>query len=279
MRIRGSGSDFFGFGDGGSRSDSFKRGRRLGQKVRGTLLKWVSTDMAWVNIEGHKLIAQLQSKPRVGASLTFLIKQLYPEIILKEIFEGTSGGISALSLASDVETARSLFETHFRQHTAELSKAPYASRRATYLALLRNDKKMLGAHLDVVNCIQAINRHIDTNRLGILSYAPWLIPSARRYLGLTRRPVGTTSQNLTESVIEFEIGEFGLIRTEFLSKGNDIGYRLKLQHLRKADSLKKYLKSRDRSGLTGSIDCLGISQLSQSEHGGLLAELVFKQNQ
>ncbi len=55
MRIRNSGSGFSGFSSD-SRSSSFRQGRRPGQKVRGKLLKWVSEDMAWVEIEGHKLV-------------------------------------------------------------------------------------------------------------------------------------------------------------------------------------------------------------------------------
>ena len=113
MRIRNSGAGFRGFG-GKSRSDSFKQKHKLGGKIKGKLLKWVSDDMAWVSIDGDKLLAQLHSAHKEGASLTFIIKQLTPDIILKEVFEFSSGSANALDLANNFNTARTLFENRFR---------------------------------------------------------------------------------------------------------------------------------------------------------------------
>lgn len=275
MRIRGSGSNFFGFGGGGNRSDSFKHGRKPGQKVRGTILKWVSEDMAWVEIDGHRLLAQLKSKPPVGAQLTFLIKQLSPEIILKEIFEATTVGASALTLARDFETARTLFENQFRNALAKFGPSQTLSPRSIFIALLHRKQKLFTTFLDTLNCLQTINRSIAPQKGITLYYSPWLIPAARRHLGLTRKKDG--HDGLVESITEFEINEFGMFRAEFLFKHPNTGYRLKLQRPSRGMELKRYLQSRDRAAFAGSIECLGVTSLPKNTHGGILAEIIFSQ--
>lgn len=276
MRVRESGFGFFGFGAGGqSRSNSFKKGRRKGQKVRGTLLKWVSDDMAWVEIEGHKLLAQLASKPPVGAQLTFIIKQLVPDIILKEVFSVSSAGADALSMAKDFDTARTLFENALRKHVQPMDMLPHTERLKGFLDLLAGDKRLLSAFLDTAACIQTFNHHLDTEKIGTLIYQPWPVPTGRRHLALLRGGSDTQEKQLTEAITEFELGEFGMIRCEFLHRPSETGYRLKLQHPARANELKRYLNSRKHPELAGSLQCLGISKLPQSSHGGILAELMF----
>ncbi|MGL1862146.1 MAG: hypothetical protein OCC46_06450 [Pseudodesulfovibrio sp.] len=279
MRIRGSGSGFFGFGSGGdSRSDSFKQGRRPGQKVQGKLLKWVSEDMAWVEIEGHKLLAQLQSKPPVGALLTFLIKQLQPDIVLKEIFGVSTAGSNAVSMANDFDTARTLFENALRDSVDDLCKQPHTERLKAFLALLSNDKKLLSTFLDAAVCIQTINFTIDSNAIGNILYQPWLIPSGRRHITLIRpQKSHPDTEPITETTMEFELGQMGMVRAEFIHKRSTTGYRLKLQHIAKGEDVKRYLVSRKHLDLAGEVQCLGISKLPQASHGGILAELMFAQ--
>jgi len=276
MRIRDSGSSFFGFGGGGgSRSDSFKQGRRPGQKVKGVLLKWVSNDMAWVEIDGHKLLAQLNSKPQVGALLTFIIKQLTPNIVLKEVFEPASASIPALSMAGDFETARTLFENQLRSVSNTFEIAPRKQHLLNFTKLLSDNKKLLSTFLDTTSCLGVINQTLLSGKPECLFYAPWLIPMGRRHVGLKRHK-GDASANLIESLVEFDLKDFGMIRAEFLFKHPTTSYRLKLQHTARAGELKSYLSTRRYSDISGDIQCLGVSQLPQREHGGILAELMFK---
>lgn len=275
MRIRNSGSSFFGFGGGdGNRSESFKRGKRLGQKVRGTLLKWVSQDMAWVEIDGQKLLAQLHSKPPVGARLTFIIKQLSPEIILKEIFEAPAAGVRALSMAGDFEAARTLFESQLQPSQKALVNLSSRDRLSTFTTLLSENKKLLYAFLDTATCLTTINAAILSDKPDRLSYTPWLVPAARRFISISR-PKGE-STDLTESIIEFDLHDFGMVRIEFLFKSPTTSFRLKLQHPSKGKKLVNYITNRQYGDLQGDIQCLGISPLPQSGHGGILAEVMFR---
>ncbi len=279
MRIRGSGSGFFGFGSGGgSRSDSFKQGRKPGQKVRGKLIKWVSENMAWVEIEGHRLLAQLNTHHPVGTHITFLIKQLHPEVMLKEIFEVSSVGAGTLTLASDFESSRTLFENALRPHTQNLEKTNSAERLPAFLKLLSDDNKLFTSFIDATTCVQKINQQIDTNTIGLLKYSPWLAPTSRRCITqLSTKTSQAPNSTIIESITEFDLSKLGMVRAEFLYKPFKIGYRLKLQHTSKVEELRRYLKSRPNLGFSGQIECLGITKLPQSAHGGILAEIMFKQ--
>jgi hypothetical protein len=92
IRIQGQGTSFSGGGSGKERerSERFRRAHRAGQKVRGTVLEWRAPGLAWVDIDGHGLLAQLATDAALGRERTFLILRLEPDIVLREIRE-TSG--------------------------------------------------------------------------------------------------------------------------------------------------------------------------------------------
>lgn len=280
MRARKSDSDSFGFSDGNngrSRTESFRKGRRLGQKVRGILMKWVSDDMAWVNIDDHRLLAQLQSKPPVGAHLTFIIKQLQPDIILKEVFEVAGTAANAISIANDYDTARTLFENQFRPYVAQIAATSPQHRLSEFVTLMGQDTKLLSSYLDAASCLQVIQVAVGKEK-GTLHYSPWLTPTARRHIGVVHPP-GTLSEDtpITKSTEECEFQSLGMVRTEFMRKNGNTAYRLLAQHVRHNADLKRYLSTRHHSLSADSLEFLGVAKLPPGKHGGLIAELMFKQ--
>ncbi len=268
MRIRDSGFGFLGFGGGGSRSDAFKKGRRPGQKVRGKLLKWISDDMAWVEIDGHKLLAQLQSKPPVGSHLTFIINQLHPKILLKEVFGVSRGETETLSFARNFESARTLFENQFRPHISTFKDKDPAHWKQHFLFLLKSNNKLLSTYLDTARSLQAFSESRQASKQEYPFYAPWLIPPSRRQLGILRPQAAHST--LTESIVEFDLEKLGMVRAEFLFQNPQISYRLKLQHPSKIKTLQQHLLNM----LGEQAQCLGVGPLPQREHGGILAELM-----
>jgi len=271
MRVRGSGSGFLGFGSGDKeRSDAFKKGRRPGQKVRGRLIKKVSDDTAWVDIEGHKLLAQIKTNAHEGAQITFIIQQLQPNIILKAIFEPSSSGVSALNLASSFDTARTLFENRFRPHNKELATTPANQRKNAFVARLSSNMNLFSSFLDAVNCARTISNTVGQTK-GHLRYMPWMMPTGRRHITLTR-----TKGDFMESIFEADLTNIGMIRAEFLTNGDGISYKLFLQHKSKAADLKRYIETRDRSSFLGTLQCLDIAHLPQRHHGGIIAGLMFQ---
>ncbi|WP_319467190.1 hypothetical protein [uncultured Pseudodesulfovibrio sp.] len=272
MRIRGSGSGFQGFGKGRDRSDSFRKGRKKGQKVRGILLKWISKDMAWVNIDGHKLLANLHSPAPEGTHLTFIIRQLSPEIILKAIFEPSAAKQGPLDLIKTFDTSRTLFENKFRLLANYGGNSLHG-----FMDWLIDTPEAFVMYSDVVSCINQINRSMDHEKNWQLLYAPWMLPEGRRHIAAIYQKNSSSTEQFTELHYECELAQLGMVRIEFLHKSPDAGYRLKTQYSARTQELKQYLKSRSYPNLTAPPECLGISRLSPREHGGLLSEIIFAQ--
>jgi len=278
MRIRSSGSGFGNFGGGESRSDSFRQKHRLGQKVKGKLIKHVSDEMAWVSIGGDNLLAQLQSKHPEGTQLTFIVKQLVPNIILKEVFELNSVSANTIGMASAFDTSRILFENKFKTVQDSLSSANPIARLSHFLELLAKDTSLHTAFKDATDCARTISTQLQANNTGRILYQPWLVPESRRQATFVRSFSSHENNPLIETIIEFEHTSWGMVRAEFLYKKTKAGYKLKLQHLKHGKALLKYLNTRQYSELTAETECLGIAKLPQSAHGGILTELVFRTN-
>jgi len=278
MHIRGSGTGGGSSGGGKNRPDSFRQKHRQGQKVRGTLLKRVSNDMAWVSIDGDNLLAQLQSTHREGTRLTFIIQQLVPDIILKEIFERDSVGTNALGLATAFDASRTLFENKIRSIQQGMSAAQTTSRLSHFLELLANNAALYTAFKDATNCAQAISAHLGTSNAGRILYQPWLVPEGRRQTTFIRSFPSQEKNPLIETIIEFEHMDLGVVRTEFLYKKPKAAYKLKVQHPGRNKSLLKHLTVHTHPGLAAETKCLGVTKLPQSEHGGILTELMFRRD-
>jgi len=273
MRIRGSGKDTGGFGGSGSRSDSFRRKHHPKQKVRGVLLKNVDDNMAWVEIDGDRLLAQLEVTHPEGARLTFVIEQLSPNIVLKELKGGgQQGGGGVLGRANAFDSARALFEAKFIPlvRTPEAAKPHMDSK--TFFAMLAVSRDLLARYADAARCAGDLTRCLGEGR-GRFLYQPWLAPESRRQVTFVRKAPDT---GLTEAVVEFDHPDMGLVRAEFLHKDDRMAYKLKMQRMAHAKPLARYLASRVHPNLAGQADPPTIAKLPQSSHGGIVAERLFR---
>ncbi|WP_419788086.1 hypothetical protein [Pseudodesulfovibrio sp.] len=229
--------------------------------------------MAWVEIDGHRLLAQLQSAPQEGAWLVFIVRQIVPNIVLQELRESALDATSApkLDYAASFEAARTLCENHLRPYSDEINSTSYDQRAKAFVAHLRSDGKLRAAYLDTLSCGSTISDHFAAHTL---LYQPWLLPKARRQVTIIPKPRKKVESGLNSCMVEFDMNPYGLVRIEFLNKDMETGYRIKLQHISQKESLRSFLESSIRSN-SGSVRCLGISKLSPQEHGGVLAELLF----
>ncbi|MBI9079150.1 MAG: hypothetical protein JEY79_05355 [Pseudodesulfovibrio sp.] len=278
MRIRGSGTGFDDYGGEKNRSDSFRKKHRLGKKVKGVLLKRVSNDMAWVSIDGDNLLAQLHSAHQEGARLTFIIKQLVPDIILKEVFEHNTATTNALGLTTAFDASRALFESRIRSMHQDTGAAFFLPGSDNFIELLAANKTLYMAFKDAANCAKAISVDLEARNTGRILYQPWLVPEGRRQSTFIRSFSKTERNPLVEAIIEFEHNDLGLVRAEFLYKKPKAVCKIKLQHLGRSKSLLQYLINRIHPDLAAKTDFLGVTKLPQSGHGGILTELMFRRD-
>ncbi len=101
-------------GDGRDRSDprAFRRGRQVGQIVRGRLVAPGPGGLFWVVVAGHKLLASLDHEPVPGVELVFRIERLDPDLVLRDITPPPSSRSDPALLLAALTDARSRFE-HF----------------------------------------------------------------------------------------------------------------------------------------------------------------------
>ncbi|OIQ51741.1 hypothetical protein BerOc1_00198 [Pseudodesulfovibrio hydrargyri] len=274
MRVSGSGTGG-SYNGGGSRSDRFRNRHRPGQKVRGVLVKNLPDSMAWVDIDGERLLAQLETARPEGSRLLFLVQQLVPRIILKELTgEAHGNAATALTRVSDFDSARTLFENRFRPvlHEAGLLGSPLPL--PGFLALLAADPLLHAAYQDAANCANPLSGALRDADKGTLSYQPWLAPTGRRQATIMRH--AQADSQLTEILVEFDHARMGLTRVQFLRKAETLSCRVQLQHPEHAQSLSRYLDSRQHPGSPFQIRHLGVGKLPRTSHSGILAELLFK---
>lgn len=65
------------------RRQAFKQRKRLGQTVLGTVTEELKPGLAWVNVDGLRLLAELPFAATKGQTLLLRIEQLEPQILLK----------------------------------------------------------------------------------------------------------------------------------------------------------------------------------------------------
>lgn len=89
MRVRGQDASFSpdGTDDDAARNrrERFRRRRRPGQVVAGRVLGPAGEGLTWVDFDGAPLKARVAPETRPGTTLSFLILELSPDILLKEV--------------------------------------------------------------------------------------------------------------------------------------------------------------------------------------------------
>lgn len=173
--------------DSAGRAAAFRRAHHVGQILHGKVLRWVRGGMAWVHVGGQELLAQLQTKPEAGVPLRFLVEQLVPDIILKEVDGDATApaypNISPADLIRQYLEARDAFDAmlHSRLWPSPASAgipdaAPAAL--AAFATFISDDAEALALFTQVQGHRLNVNQLLAATRSGTLHYLPWLMPEA-----------------------------------------------------------------------------------------------------
>nr|WP_321257443.1 hypothetical protein [uncultured Pseudodesulfovibrio sp.] len=274
MRIKGYGNGTGGFGGGRERSDSFRNKHRLGQKIRGKLIKNIADNMAWVDFNGNRLLAQLANPHSEGSLLLFIIKQLNPQIILKELGANHADGTNALNLANTFDTTRTLFEKKFWAITKACSLTQPSLSCINFMKIIATNSELFACYMDASNCARSISNALLDAKRGTIIYQPWLASESHRQVTLVKET--NHRSKMTESIVEFDHPSMGLVRIEFFHKAKTVAYKLKMQRPQHSAALMRFLSTKKHHVNQLNLQHLGISKLPQSGHGGILAELLFR---
>nr|WP_319585039.1 hypothetical protein [uncultured Pseudodesulfovibrio sp.] len=243
--------------------------------MRGVLIKNLPDSMAWVDIDGERLLAQLESPRPEGSRLLFLVQQIVPQIVLKELTGDAHGNAAnTLTRVSDFDSARTLFENRFRTALKEADLFGRPLPLPDFLGLLAANPPLYAAYQDAANCAAPLSKALQDANKGTLRYQPWLAPTGQRQATVIRQ--ADRESQLTEIVIEFDHARMGLTRVQFLRKADTLSFRAQLQHPEYAHHLAADFETRRYSDTVFQIRHLGVGKLPRTSHSGILAELLFK---
>ncbi|WP_320170413.1 hypothetical protein [Maridesulfovibrio sp.] len=184
MRISRYGGGKFQSGGGGAseRSAKFRKKYKVGEIVQGTLLRWEQSGLGWVQIDELLLLASIATSPAPGDVLTFVVLQLYPDIVLKEVgpddFNEQGRYISPVDATRNFVRTRAAFQSRARAVFEELSarkELDADGRMKLMLELLEADRDSTVLFFETQRCVADLNSVLRSSRL---YYMPWLVPSA-----------------------------------------------------------------------------------------------------
>lgn len=270
MKISGYGP-FSKHGGGKSsnqKSVIFRKRYRLGQKLQGKLIKWERQNLGWIEIHDLTLLAQIDSDPSVGAILFFKVEQLYPEIILKELYAGGNGysfsDRTPQSVTSDFISARAKFESqsfYLFSRQYELSK----SYQSQFYHFLKSDTKHARNFLNVIKSVANLNSF--SQPVSKILYMPWLIPSGQNHEALiTVSPKSTPAESFYDGLFYFSHPATGSTRLKIMFKDPSSGFKL-ISSKPIPDKLNKFYEIKNPR-------FLGYETIARDKSGGILMEFL-----
>ena len=266
-------------GDGRDRSDpqAFKRGRKVGQTVRGRLLAPGPQGLFWVNLAGHKLLAALDHEPCPGRELVFRIERLEPELLLRDITPPPSAvDDPALLLAALAET-RSRFEALLHRGPAlfgvtgppgpGVPLAPLDARKRL-VDWLGANPEAAGLHGRVQELLRLARAFLPAPA-GRPVYLPWAFPGLDGSEGLVTRSGRVFTLRLFG-----RLAEAGRVAGIFSLSMGRASYRLSLERPEASERLVAALCAVRLGRRELAPVCVHLGPLSPAETGGLFAPLV-----
>jgi hypothetical protein len=279
MNSPGSGSGFSGFGDflhRRHRTSAFRDTHRVGQLVRGRILRQEAPGRAWVFINGHELLADINAEHALGRELTFRIARLTPHIVLQEISRESSGGSPLADAVHLFWGLRSKLEALLAAHSA--SKHPPApdstpdarEARARFFRSLDHSAEAALAYLHLAAMQARINELLAQRGEHRFFYTPWLVPGARDTEMLVSR-----GEDKTWLILGFSLPMAGSVQVRLMHKKDLAGYRLYLEDTARSQTVRTALEGLDFGDLGIQPNLLGVAPLPLESRRGILSSLLY----
>ena len=305
MRVNRYGSGYGGPG-GGSGGDSraraarFRRRYRVGQALRGELLRHDPSGLAWVAIDSVPLLARLESSPRIGQTLHFQVVSLYPEIVLRELSPDAAPdrGPVLPGLIRSFQAARLAFE-RAASGLPPFSPAPNRDRRGAFLDHVGVDAEASGSLAECLALVAAINAELARSGSARFHYPPWLVPGGQGVELLVKRAGGADASPadapflpapasgpdippterppdaaFLEATLAATLPLLGPLLVQVLHLGERSSYRVLLEQAHSTPALKRLLAGPLADFLPPGAACLGVERMPKYQHGGVLPVLL-----
>lgn len=259
---------------------AFRRAHRVGQILHGRLLRWIRGNMALVNVGGQELVAELHAKPESGVPLRFLVVQLLPDILLREIGDEEAARYAAPSRRDSMHaymTARNTLDAllHDRLWSRhDLRTAHFADLHhvhTLFANFIAEDAEALTLFTEVNRCLLPVNNLLAATNTGFLKYLPWLLPQARAVELLCAQGEHGTMRLTIGAILPGS----GRSLIQCLAGSERMAYRLFLERAETAHAAEPLCQQRDalRPASAFPVLCLGCGPLPPGIHDVLSSAL------
>lgn len=265
---------FFSSPSSRSRVDIFRGQHRIGERLLGIFTRWEGKGLGWVDFPTGPMLASMTSQPRPGDRLQFLIKQLYPDIVLQEILPGGQPGL--LNLLQGFWASQSRVESLSRQVIPEDAHHSLRELETAFVQALRQNPRLNAEHAEMTMRLKAINIELAQKGCGRFVCLPWLAGHVREAGALlSQAPCAAPDDSFLPVEAQFVCvhPRHGQMEIHFWLASASTGFRLYLEHGHDRKTIEPWLTSWC-TRLLPELPCLGVKPLSGMFRAGLLARLL-----
>lgn len=250
----------------------FRKKYRVGEIIQGSLLKWEHGRLGWVQIDELQLLANILTSPSPGDELTFVVQQLYPEIMLKEIgpddLNERGFYVNPVDTTRDFVRCRAAFQSRAAAVLDELSgrrDLSSAERRNCFLESLEEKPDIAALFFETLKCAADLNSVLKSSRL---YYMPWLVPNAmNQEIVLKIKNVADPENSFYELLYALDLPPSTPLRFRIMYKRPQCGFKL----LSDDRNLSTLLGVNFKHAFP---DFIGVERIPPQSSGGFLSELL-----
>lgn len=259
-----------------SNAQAFRRGREVGQVVRGRLVGPAEGGLSWVAVAGHTLLASLDHAVPPGQELLFRIERLVPELVLKDITPPAAFETDPARVLADLTGARAALERRIAGLFPDTPSGPpldLTAARRHFLAALAADPSLRAAWERVNELARLISAWLPSSE-GRLRFVPWILP------GLTQTELLETRQDAGQGGPARHLRLFGRLprfgRLAVLAtwQPGHVRYRLLLEQPTATPALTALAAAVVFGRASLVPDCLAAGPLPPALAGGFLSRLL-----
>lgn len=254
------------------RIEYFRRYHQVGERVRGKVLNYQGPASAWVQVEGHTLLASLQTAPQPEEIIFLQITQLHPQIVLQELHG--QANLSVKELINQFWSDRYKFDSILTSWQGPQSSLEVnldkEQLRLSFLRKLAEHKEGFKLFSDMIQTLRLLNLALGAKTRTI--YWPWLPMTAINHEGFIR-PANSNkdnnqSQKMWEACYAFQLPRQNDCFIQLYMRDKLVRYRLYLTNFKDQAALEKWLQSQfKKSNL--EVQGLGIAPMPETLSGPL----------
>ncbi len=268
-RISGYGPGFGGGGQPRQRADLFRARHRIGERLRGRILRHEPGGLTVVEVDGQELLARLEVPAEPGDTLLFVVRALLPEIHLQAL-HGQAASADPPGLLQQFRTARQAFESRAARHLAALplSLPPSPAPGPDFQALLALDDVLGALHAEAQARLQSLDEALARPLGRRALYVPWAAPGLAQCEAML-----TASGDGFELAASGRLERYGAFELRLLGRGGEHRLRLWLERPERAEELAVLTREAlAKSGRAGPEFSMG--RITAPIPGGVFTELL-----